>query len=316
MTSAINGSIPATNSALVSAPVRTNFATAQVEITALQNQLGATGPYLAIGVTLPSPNPVAGTVAANQISVNSDPSQSTIWPDSSAPIGLNMYQDATGRRYMANGPAGEISMYTADPSGSPMSRMSFLVADINTAGPGALAEGHLGGILNLVYGPQGSPGGQDQGNRYVLIGTSSHLPGFVPPLFSLISGPIFPERVNLSLSTGVTAGEMAARVNFNSYFNTTTSVQTYLANGNAYQIAGRSTLGEMLDFLSAPAGSAGGTVGYTPLARMAGQDITAVGFTNLSVVTNRAGTGTLDQIQIGPAGSGPGGNGRALFIAN
>lgn len=61
MVSAINGAVPATSSDLLSAGVRTNFATAQAEITALQNAVAAlqtSGAGLAlIGGTIRNPAP-------------------------------------------------------------------------------------------------------------------------------------------------------------------------------------------------------------------------------------------------------------------
>jgi hypothetical protein len=133
-------------------------------------------------------------------------------------------------------------------------------------------------------------------------------------------GSFFSNYICIPWSVGV-GGASASRINFNCYFDSG-MVLRYAANGPAYRLVfpnagGAPTAGgnSGMHVRAAPAGTADQPCTFTEFFGALSADQITDGQTNVLLTTNEAGTLTYQQVLIGPANSGPGGTGRALYVA-
>jgi hypothetical protein len=125
---------------------------------------------------------------------------------------------------------------------------------------------------------------------------------------------LFVNYLNVPWSVGV-GGASAGRINFNCYFDTTTALR-YIAPGPAYRIVFPGVAPAGMHVRSAPVGAPDALLpALTEMFAALDPAATATGQTNIFLVTNEAGVLTYQQVLVGPAGSGPGGSGRALYVA-
>jgi hypothetical protein len=213
-------------------------------------------------------------------------------PPASGRMTFNAYFDPAGTwHYLGNGPAAQ---WRFDGGTGQL--------DLHTA-PSGLADQTI---------PSWDP---IPANPIVTFGQNAVGLGAPPPSDAAASS-LFANYICVPWSVGVGGGQ-AARVNFNCYFDTALNLR-YAANGPAYRIV----------FPSAPTGTPGMHL-YSALSGTTDQPVgTLTGFftalapdqittgqTNIMLTTNAAGTVVLQQVLTGPAGSGPGGTGRALYVA-
>ena len=203
---------------------------------------------------------------------------------------FNAYWDATGQwRYFQSGPAFQLRM-DAVTGGLAFHWAAAGVADAP--------------ITN--WAPV-------TGNPIVVMGPTSVGFGVTPPADAIASS-IFANYMNVPWSLGL-GSQLAARINFNCYFDTNLALR-YAANGPAYRIVFPSTGQTGMHVRSAPAGTTDAVLpALTEFFAALGADQITTGQTNIMLTTNEAGVVAYQQVLLGPAGSGPGGSGRALYVA-
>jgi hypothetical protein len=134
-----------------------------------------------------------------------------------------------------------------------------------------------------------------------------------PPPSDVAASSLFANYLNVPWSSG--AGGDGARVNFNCYFDGGL-VLRYAATGPAYRIVFPSAGASGMHVRSAPSGAAGAPLApVTEFFAALAADQLSPGQTNILLTTNEAGTVVYQQVLVGPAGSGPAGSGRALYVA-
>jgi hypothetical protein len=211
-------------------------------------------------------------------------------PPPSGRLTFNAYYDAAGIwRYQNNGPA-----------------MQFRF----DGGSGQLAI-HTA-VSGLTDQPI-PPWDPIPSNPIATFGPNAMGLGTAPPIDAAASS-LFANYICVPWSTGI-GGGLAARINFNCYFDTTLALR-YAATGPAYRIVFPSSGLTGMHLRSAPAGTPDAVLPtLTDLFAALGADQITTGQTNIMLTTNEAGTVTYQQVLVGPANSGPGGTGRALYVA-
>lgn len=192
---------------------------------------------------------------ATVTSITIDPGVLAASPGYTSRIGLNAYLDAAGQwRYVANGAAGAIVTSTVGPTGviDTASRIVFLLADRNTAGPDAPVP-DMRGLINMFYGPQG----QGSGNDFVVIGGATNT---VFPANNPSGDSLFCSQLGVELGAVVNAPQFAAysRIMMNMYADINGQTR-YIDNGPGGGICVSNThqgapadISRMVFFMDAP----------------------------------------------------------------
>lgn len=293
MASAINVTIPAANADLLSAPVRSNFATAAAEITALQN--GQFAGTVVVGVPAPSPAPLPATIVADQLVVRG------VGANTVSRLGLNEAIDASNVWHYVSSGAAAVIAAERDP-GTGKAFLQFNVAEPGTAGAVVTQEP----VLSLFA-------------DYISV-EDIDVP--VPPRHgTLITGELTVRGDPTS-----PGAERTSRFGMNLYQDNTPGVAWhYLADGPGVIITAREApVGSFtpggptnVQILVADVGTAGGTFVNPAVAFAAyGAAGTGNGQTSMVPLVNTGAGPDNVQVLVGPANSGPGGNGRALYVPN
>jgi hypothetical protein len=109
------------------------------------------------------------------------------------------------------------------------------------------------------------------------------------------------------------SGDLVGHVLFNGLFNVALNNWVYFANGPAADFVYDAT-SQQFALRQAPPGTAGAAIPFVRTNTWFGAP-QGSGQTNMQLLTDDAGTVTLQTVMVGPAGSGPGGAGRALYVA-
>jgi hypothetical protein len=266
------------------------------------------------GSMIPWPGPTRWSLQANQVNIAIDPQVGT-GAALGARLNFNYYIDNTGTsRAIGNGPIANIQTHDTNPvTGQPGARMAIAIGDINSAGAGANIG--LTGLMNLVYGGVGSGGT----GAYVLIGGGADMPAITPTRNALIVSQIYAGRVDLAWQPAVT-GILAARLNMNCNADINNNLH-YTDNGPAYSTIGHNptTGAHFFDCWYSPPGTAGAMCAtFTQLFAFQAAPEIGASQSNFYLTNAKGGAGvtSIDQVLIGAANTGPGGVGRALYIAN